>query len=456
MIGLSGLITPSLDEMAFVAARDGARRASRCRCSSAARRRRKAHTAVKIAPDYSRPGRARARRVARGGRRRQPAERRAARRRSCRSVRAEYEAVRVSARRPPRRRAPGAARGARAQPGRDRLGRVRAAAPTFTGVRVFDDYPLAELVQRIDWTPFFQTWELPGTTRDPRRPGGRRGGAQPVRRRAGDARPHRARASGSTARAVVGFWPANAVGDDVELYADDARTSVREHGALPAPAARQEGRRPAELLPRRLRRAEGQRRRRLRRRLRRHRRASASTRSSREFDAAHDDYGAIMAKALADRLAEAFAERLHERVRTRALGLRARTSRSTTRRSSARSTAASARRRATRRARTTPRRARCSSCSTPTAASACSSPRASRCCRPRRSAGSTSRTPQSQYFGIGQDRQRPGRGLRAPEGDPAPAGRAVALAGARLHAVALTARGAVAPSRGAIATRAGG
>jgi len=191
-------------------------------------------------------------------------------------------------------------------------------APTFTGVRTFDDVPLAELVERIDWTPFFQTWELaghyPAILDDPV--------VGPAARNLfDDARRALQRVVDEkllTARAVVGFWPANAVGDDVQLYADDARReSLGTVHFLRQQLAKGDDRPNFCLAD-----------------------FVAPATSGRpdwiggfvvtagvgldalvaERRAAHDDYGAILLQALADRLAEALAERMHERVRTELWG----------------------------------------------------------------------------------------------------------------------------------------
>ena len=113
---------------------------------------------------------------------------------------------------------------------------------------------------------------------------------------------------------MVGFFPANAVGDDIELYADEERAEqLRGHPHPAAADAQAAG--PAQPRARRLRGAAGQRASPTTSARSPSPRATASTSWSPSFEAAHDDYSAILAKALADRLAEAFAERLHERVR---------------------------------------------------------------------------------------------------------------------------------------------
>jgi 5-methyltetrahydrofolate--homocysteine methyltransferase len=176
-------------------------------------------------------------------------------------------------------------------------------------VRAFADYPLAELARYIDWTPFFQAWELrgrfPEVLLDPacgEQAAQLYAEAQQMLRRI--AREHWLRASG-----VFGLFPANSVDDDVEIYADDTREQViarlhflRQQKDLP------EDKRHGALADFIAPRASG---------VRDYLGAFAVTAEAplRRFEAAHDDYSAIMLKVLADRLAEAFAERLHERVR---------------------------------------------------------------------------------------------------------------------------------------------
>ena len=178
---------------------------------------------------------------------------------------------------------------------------------------MFDDHPLEELLDRIDWKPFFQTWELSGSfpqILDDSVVG------EAARGVYDDARKllHRViEDRWLEARAVVGFWPANSVGDDIQLYTDESREQVlttvhtlrqqtnaereRENFALADfVAPRESGK--ADYLG-----------------------GFAVTTGIgieehiAEFEADHDDYHAIMLKSLADRLAEALAERMHERVR---------------------------------------------------------------------------------------------------------------------------------------------
>jgi len=188
-----------------------------------------------------------------------------------------------------------------------------APVPAFLGVRVLDAYPLPELIDRIDWTPFFQTWELaghyPAILTDPT-----------VGKAATDlfadarAMLDRLVADGRLrARAVFGFWPANSVGDDIEAYTDDRRATpaalfhtLRQQ--TPKPPGRPNLALADFVAPRESGAAD-------------YIGLFAVTAGLgleeivAEFAGLQDDYSSIMAKALADRLAEAFAERLHERVR---------------------------------------------------------------------------------------------------------------------------------------------
>jgi 5-methyltetrahydrofolate--homocysteine methyltransferase len=178
---------------------------------------------------------------------------------------------------------------------------------------MLDDYPLAELVDRIDWTPFFQTWELaghyPAILEDPR--------VGPAARSLfDDARAlldRIVRERLLTARGVFGLFPAAAVGDDIEIYRTADRTDpIATIHTLRQQMAKPPGRPNLALADYVAPRESG---------VLDHVGAFAVTAGVgvdelvAEFQARQDDYNAILAKALADRLAEAFAERLHERVR---------------------------------------------------------------------------------------------------------------------------------------------
>jgi 5-methyltetrahydrofolate--homocysteine methyltransferase len=185
--------------------------------------------------------------------------------------------------------------------------------PTFTGTKVFEAFPLEELVPYIDWTPFFHTWELRGSY--PKIFDDKHVGIE-AKKLFDDAQvllKQIVKEKLLQANGVIGFWPANSVGDDIELYTDDSRTQVlsriytlrqqsekvkgEPYYALADFIAPKESGIPDywggfavtagigcdELVA--------------------------------EFERDHDDYNSIMAKALADRLAEAFAEKMHELVR---------------------------------------------------------------------------------------------------------------------------------------------
>jgi 5-methyltetrahydrofolate--homocysteine methyltransferase len=312
LIGLSGLITPSLDEMTHVAA-EMERQGFTIPLLIGGATTSRTHTAVKIAPAYSGPvvhvlDASRAVGVA--GSLVQEDRREA----FVAGIREEYETVRTerAGQRAKERRL--AVAEARANHVPIDWSQVNPPRPTFLGPRTFSDYPLAELVDFIDWTPFFATWEMrgayPAILDDPRLGAAardlHRDALALLERLVGEGR--------LTANAVVGFWPANATkSDDIVVWRDDARQDVlATFRTLRQQMAKPEGR-PNVALADFV--------------------APADTGLAdfigafavttghglepivAEFEAANDDYSAILAKALADRLAEAFAERLHERVR---------------------------------------------------------------------------------------------------------------------------------------------
>jgi len=309
IVGLSGLITPSLDEMVHVA-REMERQGMKLPLLIGGATTSRAHTAVKIAPHYSEPvvhvldaSRAvpvtttllsedgRAEFVARH--------------------RAEYDALRKAHAAP--RRSGVAIETARARRTPIEWRAEDLAAPAFTGVRVLDEFPLEQLREFIDWSPFFHTWELKGVY--PRILEDERQGEQ-ARQIFAEANALLDRIVEEkllTARAVYGFFAANAVGDDVELYTDGGRGEVLERLHFLRQQSDREGNEPCRSLADFIAPKEtglgdsiG---------------AFAVTSGIglkelvERFRAAHDDYNAIMAEAIADRLAEAFAECLHKRVR---------------------------------------------------------------------------------------------------------------------------------------------
>ena len=311
MIGLSGLITPSLEEMVTIA-KEMKRQKFTMPLLIGGATTSKVHTAVKIAPSYDGPtiyvvDASRAvgvvsNLISDGQRANFEAE-----------TKKEYEAI--------RRSREGASKGAP----QATIAEARAARPpidwskgvpphpSFLGLRTFEAYDLADLVSRIDWTPFFRTWELAGNF--PKILEDRIVG-EAARSLYDDARAMIERVVSEkwlTANAVIGFFPANAVGDDVEVYTDESRREVLTT---------------FHFLRQQMNKREG-----------RFNFCLADFIAPKEsgvadyiggfavtagigieahlsaFQRNHDDYSDILLKAIADRFAEAFAERMHERVR---------------------------------------------------------------------------------------------------------------------------------------------
>jgi len=311
VIGLSGLITPSLEEMTFVAT-EMQRQGFSIPLLIGGATTSKAHTALKIEPSYSGPvvhvlDASRAVGVTRSllsdDRKTQFGA----------DVRAEYQAIRVAR----------AARGASERLISVELARTNRVpvdftlavpVPTFLGPRTLANYPLNELVERIDWTPFFQTWELAGHYPDILQDAVVGESARSVFADAQQMLQRIVRERRLEARAAFGFWPANSDNDTVELYADQTRASVVASVTMPRQLMDKRGTgRPNYCLADYVAQKDSG--------VHDYVGAFAVTTGHgletlvAEFEADHDDYGSIMAKALADRLAEAFAEALHERVR---------------------------------------------------------------------------------------------------------------------------------------------
>jgi 5-methyltetrahydrofolate--homocysteine methyltransferase len=312
IIGLSGLITPSLDEMSFLAGeleRNGMSVPLLIGGATTSR----VHTAVKIDPNY-RSGPVvhvndASRAVGVASSLLSPERREA----YAAEIRADYAKISAAHFR------------AQADKKRLKLADARANAhqidftklppqkPKFFGIKTFTDYDLAELAEYIDWTPFFQTWELtgrfPAILDDPKI-------GDVARSLYDDARKmldQIIREKWFKAQATIGFWPANAEGDDIAVYADETRKEkIATFHTLRQQLEKREGRFNAALsdfiAP-----------------------ASSGVPDyiggfvvtagigedviADRFKHANDDYSSILCKALADRLAEAFAERMHARVR---------------------------------------------------------------------------------------------------------------------------------------------
>jgi len=308
-IGLSGLITPSLDEMVHVA-REMERHGFKVPLLIGGATTSRAHTAIKIAPHYSEPvvhivDASRAVPVTTS------LLSEDSRQSFVEQHRAEYEAIRKAHAAPRQKTVPIEEARARRTPIEWRIEDIP--QPTFIGVRVLDDFPLTTLREFIDWSPFFHAWGLKGIY--PRILDDEKQGTQARQLFAeGNALLDRIiRDKLIAARGVYGFFPANAVGDDVELYTHETRSSVLDRFHFLRQQANREGAEPCRCLADFIAPKETG--------LPDHIGAFAVTSGIglRElcdnFRANHDDYNAIMAEALADRLAEAFAECLHKCVR---------------------------------------------------------------------------------------------------------------------------------------------
>ncbi|HET9580118.1 MAG TPA: methionine synthase [Usitatibacter sp.] len=311
MVGLSGLITPSLEEMAHVA-REMERLGFKVPLLIGGATTSRTHTAVKIEPTYSGPtvwvpDASRAVGVATSLSSEQ-------RERYVEEVRADYVKVREQhARKTGQKSIPlEAARANRAKV--DWAVARPPAKPRQLGLMALRNYPLEKLVPFLDWGPFFQAWDLAGKYPDILKDAVVGEAATNVHREGLAMLDRLVKGRWLTANAVFGLWPANSIDDDIEIYADERRQQV----LMSWHNLRQQNQKPPGnpnlcladfVAPKDSRIAD-------------YIGAFAVTAGEgidaklAEFHAKNDDYGAIMLKALADRLAEAFAEHLHHRVRT--------------------------------------------------------------------------------------------------------------------------------------------
>ena len=314
IIGLSGLITPSLDEMCFVAA-EMEREGFSCPLLIGGATTSKVHTAVKINPNYNR-GQAvyvldASRAVGVVSNLLSETERTP----YIDSIKAEYTKVRAAHLANEQRKQRITLAEARKNKFAIDWKAFTPVRPGFLGNRAFSNFDLASLVPYIDWTPFFQTWELSG--RYPQILTDNKVGTE-AKKLFDDAQALLKRIVAEkwvTASGVIGFWPANAVGDDIEIYADDARTKkMATLHTLRQQIARDPSRNRAHtaladfIAPKDTGIADYV--------------GGFAVTTGHGEDAAiekhipkTDDYNRIMAKALCDRLAEAFAEAMHAKVR---------------------------------------------------------------------------------------------------------------------------------------------
>ncbi|WP_157016413.1 methionine synthase [Mesorhizobium xinjiangense] len=312
VIGLSGLITPSLDEMVHVASemeREGFDIPLLIGGATTSR----VHTAVKIHPRYERNQAIyvtdASRAVGVVSSLLSPTKRA----NYIETVQAEYKKVADAHARSEaaKKRLPLAA--ARANAHKIDWAAHEPPKPSFLGTRVFETWDLADLARYIDWTPFFQTWELKG--RYPKILDDEKQGAA-ARQLFDDAQAMLKQIIAEkwfAPKAVIGFWPANAVGDDISLYTVDGRKEeLARLFTLRQQLAKRDGKANLALsdfvAPQDSGKAD-------------YLGGFVVTAGIEEvaiaerFERANDDYSSIMVKALADRFAEAFAERMHERVR---------------------------------------------------------------------------------------------------------------------------------------------
>ncbi len=312
IIGLSGLITPSLDEMVHVASemeREGFDIPLMIGGATTSR----VHTAVKIHPRYSRGQSVYVTDASRAvgvvssllSQDQKPAY--------VETLRAEYAKVADAHERAEREKQRLPLARARANAHRIDWAGYTPPKPSFLGTRVFETWDLAELARYIDWTPFFQTWEMKG--RYPKILDDEKQGVA-ARQLFEDAQAMLAKIIDEkwfAPKAVIGFWPASSVEDDITLYADDSRTQeMATLFTLRQQLAKRDGKANVALSD-----------------------FVAPVESGKDdyvggfvvtagieevaiaqrFERSNDDYSSIMVKALADRFAEAFAERMHEKVR---------------------------------------------------------------------------------------------------------------------------------------------
>ncbi|HVY56346.1 MAG TPA: methionine synthase [Xanthobacteraceae bacterium] len=312
IIGLSGLITPSLDEMCHVAAemeRQGFDLPLLIGGATTSR----VHTAVKIHPNYRRGQAVYVNDASRAVGVTAALISAESRPNYVADVRAEYAKIAAAHARGEEQKRRLSLADARANALRLDWSGYRPPRPLRLGTKKFAGYSLAELVPYIDWSPFFSTWELsgrfPAILHDDKY-------GEAARALYDDARAMLDRIIAEKwfrASAVVGFWPANAQGDDILVFRDEQRTEpCATLHTLRQQLPRREGRANVALADFIAPRASG---------VPDYIGAFIVTAGVGEdeiaerFKGANDDYSAIMVKALADRLAEAFAERMHERVR---------------------------------------------------------------------------------------------------------------------------------------------
>jgi 5-methyltetrahydrofolate--homocysteine methyltransferase len=312
IIGLSGLITPSLDEMVHFA-KEMQRQNLNIPVMIGGATTSKAHTAVKIEPQYQNDIAVYVSDASRSVGVATQLISKTLKQDFVADTRKEYDAVRI-------RRANKAEKTplldyqeAVARKFSPDWDNYTPPQPTFTGVKVFDNYPLEELLEYIDWTPFFISWDIsgkyPAIFDDPKKGEAAKtlfDDAQKMLRKIIDEKLIQA-------KAVIGFWPANSNGADDITVADDTGNTIATLHHLRQQTNKNNEPQNYSLADFVAPKSTG---------IKDHVGAFAVTTGlgadalAKSYEAAHDDYNSIMVKALADRLAEALAERMHQRVRT--------------------------------------------------------------------------------------------------------------------------------------------
>ncbi len=311
LIGLSGLITPSLDEMVTVA-KEMQRVGLELPLLIGGATTSQIHTAVKIEPQYAHSTIyiTDASRIVNASRKLLSPEHKAE---YTQSIKAEYECLRVKRSQRENKKNQTSLSESRKFKNQIEWQDYQPVKPSFVGSKVFDDFPLQKLVERIDWTPFFRSWELAG--RYPRILEDSVVG-ETAKKLFEDAQSMLKKIINEqwlTAKAVVGFFPANSFEDDIEIYTDENRNCVRHklfclrqqkqtrkgksnHSLAdfiaPNDTAVQDYIGVFALTT-----------------------GIGIDKKIEYFESQGDDYSSILLKSLADRLAEAFAERMHEKVR---------------------------------------------------------------------------------------------------------------------------------------------
>ncbi len=312
MIGLSGLITPSLDEMVYMAA-EMERLGMTIPLLIGGATTSRIHTAVKIDPKYSRAAvyvQDASRAVGVAGELLSEERSEA----YIQQIKDEYEKMRIQRQKRSIKRKTFTLDQARENRYKGDWDNYTPLVPTFTGIKIFTDYSLKEISKYIDWSPFFHAWELAG--KFPKILDDKIVGEEATKlyHDAQEMLHQVVEEKWLQARSVIGFFPANSIGDDIAVYTDEDRSEVttvlhhlRQQMAKPddrpnrclADYIAPESSHKKDYIG-----------------------AFAVTagigieKYLQRFEADHDDYNSILLKAIADRLAEAFAELMHLRVRT--------------------------------------------------------------------------------------------------------------------------------------------